>query len=117
MVLDRSGQVLLIAFEMVSFSYRYFDLGYFIVMCRVTPWLGWCEPHGAPALTPEVRRQYLEAYPEAKCEHEVTDRKYVSSEEYDLMELQHQVLEFASIFDYIIQPLPFVNEPTVSAEF
>ena len=116
MVLDHCGKVVLIDFEISSISYRYFDLGYFFVMWRVAPWLRWCTP-GEPALTPEVRRQYIEAYLEAKCEHEGRDRKDVSAAEYELMDLQHQVIEFASIFDYIIEPLTFVNEPSVATEF
>ena len=113
MVLDNSGQVSFIDFEFGSISYQYFDLGYFFVMWRI---FAWCVP-GDPPLTPEVRRQYLEAYLEAKCEHEGRDRKDVSPEEWELMDLQHQVMEFATSFDYIIEPLFFVNEPAMPIVF
>ena len=68
MVLDNAGKLAFIDFELSCISYRYFDLSYFFVIWRVSPWLGWCQP-GEPALTPEVRRQYIGAYLEAKCEY------------------------------------------------
>ena len=116
MLLTGSEQVAFIDFEGSAICYRYFDLGYFFVMWRVSPWVGWCQP-GEPVLTPEVRRQYLEAYLEAKCEHEGRDRKDVSPEEWELMDLQHQVIEFATILDYSIESLAFINEPSVPATF
>ena len=116
MVLDDSGQVVFIDFETSAFSYRYFDLGYFFVMWRVSPWVGWCQP-GEPVLSPEVRQLYLEAYLEAKCEHEGRNLKDVSPEEWELMDLQHQVIEFATILDYSIESLAFVNERSVPATF
>ena len=116
MVLSDSGQVVFIDFETSAISYRYLDLGYFFMMWRVSPCMGWSKPCES-VLTPEVRRQYLEAYLEAKCEHEGRDRKDVSPEEWELMDLQHQVIEFATILDFSIESLTFVNEPSVPASF
>ena len=110
MVLDSSGQVMLFDFEISSIGYRYFDLGFFFVLWRVSPWLDLCQPGDAP-LTPEVRRQYLEAYLDAKCEYKGRERKDVSPEEWELMDLQHQVIEFAAMFDITIETLMYVNQP------
>ena len=112
-LLDKTGQVAFIDFEASSIGYRYFDLGFFLVLWRASPWLGWCQP-GEPALTPEVRRQYIEAYLKAKCDHEGRDPKDVSAEEWELIDLQHQVIEFVVTLDFIIKPLAFINEPFAS---
>ena len=115
-VLDSTGQVAFIDYETSTIGYRYFDLGHFFVMWRVAPWLGWCKP-GAPDLTPEIRRQYLEAYFQAKCDHEGRNRKDASPEEFELMDLQHQVIEFAAYFDFMLEPLRFINEPSVPPNY
>ena len=116
MVLDSAGHAVFIDFETSSIGYRYFDLGYFFVMWRVSHFSGWVEP-GEPVLTPEVRRQYIEAYLQAKCEHEGRDRKDVSPEEWELLDLQHQVIEFVSICDYTIEPFVFISQPGMPPEF
>ena len=116
MVLDSAGHAVFIDFETSSIGYRYFDLGYFFVMWRVSHFSGWVEP-GEPVLTPEVRRQYIEAYLQAKCEHEGRNRKDVSPEEWELLDLQHQVIEFVSILEYTIEPFVFVNYPGMPPEF
>ena len=115
-VLGSSGQVAFIDYETSAISYRYFDLGYFFVLWRVSPWVGWCQP-GEPALTSEVRQQYLEAYLQAKCDHEGRDRVDVSPEEWELLDLQHQVIEFVIIFDFVNEPLAFINEPSIPPNF
>ena len=115
-VLDSDGQVAFIDFEASAVWYRYFDLGYFFVFWHASLWLEWCQP-GEPALTPEIRRQYLEAYLEAKCEHEGRDRKCVSAEELELMDLQHQVMEFIVYYEMINKPLALVNEPAIPVKF
>ena len=111
MVLVSSGSVMLIDFEFSSVGYRYFDLGIFFVMWHVSPWLNWSQP-GEPALTPEVRRQYLKAYLEAKCEHKGREKKQISPEEQELIDLQHQVIEFATIFNFTIETFIYVNKPS-----
>ena len=115
-VIDSAGQVTFIDFEASAVGYRYFDLGYFFLYWHASPWLEWCQP-GEPALIPEIRRQYLEAYLEAKCEYEGRDRKCVSAEEWELMDLQHQVVEFVLFYDMINKPLALINEPTIPAKF
>ena len=115
-VLDSDGQVTFLDFEASAVGYRYFDLGYFFVFWHASPWLEWCQP-GEPALTPEIRRQYLEAYLEAKCKHEGRDRKCVSAEEWELMDLQHQVIEFVVFYEMINKTLALINEPAITVKF
>ena len=117
MVIDsRSEDISLIDFEFASYSYRYWDLAFIFIVWKALPWLGVCQPGEYP-LTPELRQQYIEAYIDAQCELEGRDRKSVSRDESDLVDLQHQVAEFAATFNFMVEPLAFINAPGVESSF
>ena len=91
---DDTGNITFIDFESGDYNFEYMDLAAFFLMRPVFEKIGYADPE-EPSFTEHHRTLYLQGYLRAKYEKIGKSVDIIPAEEFELMDLQHKILETA----------------------
>ena len=101
MLLDPvTGEIKFVDYDVSGHHYSYYDLAYFFGILPILKILGFTGPD-EPTLTDEHHTMFLREYLHAKYEAKGLGPDHISDEEFQLIELQHKILENLVTLQYI----------------